>query len=317
MVGVVLPVNFLKTNKLRLKRLEQWFLMLRISPTYEMANKYRKNGLLTLEQKEQLPMYFDNVLKTYEIWGDVWACDFKTWYETNHEIKKDHNKNRNTAIRITTLDNYVAIEDEWKEIVVNDFKEFINGHWRNVGTPRSVVMMIPTGADKKYIFSQVTKHLDDHEALMKSGILLPEQIIPIDKFGIRDTKIRDKVLLMLYRLICLRAENVKLSYWELADRLEISPVYVNKIKTITAKKKLSKDKSKKYREDTASDIKAVVGAIIGRHIRNAFILSENAAQGFFPEFDDPIMGWFKNIRTHFDYEAIRNGIAFENVGFKI
>ena len=94
MVGVVLPVNFLKTNKLRLKRLEQWFLMLRISPTYEMANKYRKNGLLTLEQKEQLPMYFDNVLKTYEIWGDVWACDFKTWYETNHEIKKDHNKKK-------------------------------------------------------------------------------------------------------------------------------------------------------------------------------------------------------------------------------
>jgi hypothetical protein len=52
---------------------------LRLSPTYELARKYR-TGKLTAKEKKLLPSDFDQVLKTYDEYGDVSTVKFADWW---------------------------------------------------------------------------------------------------------------------------------------------------------------------------------------------------------------------------------------------
>lgn len=57
-----------------------WFQFLRLSPSYELARRYReKNGRLSATDKARLPADFDQVLKVFDDFGDVQRTFFKPW----------------------------------------------------------------------------------------------------------------------------------------------------------------------------------------------------------------------------------------------
>ena len=55
------------------------FEFLRLSPSYELARKHRSRGLSQREMAS-LPTDFDQVLKTYDLIGDVSADFFRSWW---------------------------------------------------------------------------------------------------------------------------------------------------------------------------------------------------------------------------------------------
>jgi hypothetical protein len=55
------------------------FVLLRISPSYELARKAAK-GLLTSEEKDRLPRDFRKVTETYKLVGDVQRVRFRMWW---------------------------------------------------------------------------------------------------------------------------------------------------------------------------------------------------------------------------------------------
>ena len=54
---------------------------LRISPSYELARKDRNEGL-SAEDRLSLPSDYQEVLKTYDEFGDVRKIPFETWWTT-------------------------------------------------------------------------------------------------------------------------------------------------------------------------------------------------------------------------------------------
>ena len=56
-----------------------WMEYLAVSPSYELARRYRAGGLSHAEQ-EQLPADFDTVLAVYDDLGDVQRVTFLDWW---------------------------------------------------------------------------------------------------------------------------------------------------------------------------------------------------------------------------------------------
>jgi hypothetical protein len=310
MKGSYQGINYLKNEKLRIKRLEQWYLFLRLSPSYELADQYRKLGYLTAEQKDRLPWSFERVLETYENWGDVWASNFSEWLELNPYIEKDKKKNRHTVAKVGDVDYYIAHDDRYKKFLHKELDDFIDGHWKEVGHPIGVLMMIPTESDKKYVMSEVSKYLDDHKKKIREGDLPPQQIIPIDRFKVLNTRIRENVFNLLQRIIHAKALNPSLTNWQIGVELGLCPEHTEKImKAENLRAELKQKGNKLSSLDRENDRKLIVSTVVGRHMRNAFLLAENAAHGDFPSFFNEWAMQFKEIKTNFDYDAIKNGLT--------
>jgi len=179
-----------------------------------------------------------------------------------------------------------------------------------VGHPIGVLMMIPTESDKKYVMSEVSKYLDDHKKKIKEGDLPPQQIIPIDRFKVLNTRIRENVFNLLQRIIHAKALNPSLTNWQIGVELGLCPEHTEKImKAENLRAELKQKGNKLSSLDRENDRKLIVSTVVGRHMRNAFLLAENAAHGDFPSFFNEWAMQFKEIKTNFDYDAIKNGLT--------
>jgi hypothetical protein len=64
-----------------------WFELLALSPSYELAKRYRlQSGKLSKEDKDRKPADFEAVLKVFDDFGDVQKLFFKEWW-TNRGLK--------------------------------------------------------------------------------------------------------------------------------------------------------------------------------------------------------------------------------------
>ena len=58
-----------------------WFQMLRLSPSYELARRFRaENGNLSTQDQARLPEDFDLVLAVYDDFGDLNRSHFSDWW---------------------------------------------------------------------------------------------------------------------------------------------------------------------------------------------------------------------------------------------
>ncbi len=301
--GMSNEMKLIKAEAAKKKKLLFWHSFLRISTTYEQATRYRL-GKLSNAELANLPQNFDHVLRTYDKFGDVWAETAESWYEENALTALQVIKGANQPKIVSTL--FVGNEDKTAIALA----KHIVGAWELQGRRPELLISIPVNAKKSDIHSLLEDALSDLRHDIDNGNTFKGDDIEHQlKFNIMDTKVRLSVLEKMLKLVLLRAMQPELLNWQLAQKLELSPAHVERIAQANELKQAS---SKQLQiADRATGDKLIINSLVGRYLRKAFLIAENAANGKFPCFVELPKVDEKNVPTTFNNNAIANGMSRE------
>jgi hypothetical protein len=141
----------------RLYRL--WFEMLGLSPSYELARRYRdSNGLLSVEDQARLPKDFENVLAVYDDFGDVNHSFFRLWWlERGLNLMGSLGKPPQVKALAKIQKDHADIKT-----VTHSIKQHLQGEWLDQNQPSSLVLSVPLNQTRETILKQVKQLLDQH-----------------------------------------------------------------------------------------------------------------------------------------------------------
>jgi hypothetical protein len=292
--------NVEKGNK---GKLFSWHSFLRISSTYELAIRYRA-GKLTPKEQNTLPPNFHQVLLTYDRFGDVWAETADSWYEENALTALQVIKGANQPKIVSSL---FAGNEENAAI---SLAKHVVGAWEQQGKQPELLISVPINAKKSDIYKLLEDALEDLRLDVKNGdVPKGQDVEKMLNFNLMDTKVRLELLQKMNELVILRAIQPQLLNWELAQQIGLSPALVA---NVAKAHELEKSNGKRLQmADRATGDKLVINSLVGRYLRKAFLLAENAAYGKFPCFDELPKVDGKIVRTYFDDKAIANGTTRE------
>ena len=138
--------------------------------------------------------------------------------------------------------------------------------------------------------------------------------VPKPKYALLITKIRDRAIKISHQIIIAKAHNPKWKLWYIAIKLKLSPNQIEIIKKAEERKVQAKQRGEKlHPSQKATDEKLFVNAVVGRYIRHAYLLAENAARGKFPSLDEIYDDEGKKVKTYFDYARIHQFLAEEHL----
>jgi hypothetical protein len=284
-----------------------WYDYLRISTSYNLAKKVANKNKLTDSEKSLIPPYFDLVLEAYQKYGDVWVNSFDEW-----QFKRD-SLDSMQALHLPKTICYLDGDDleEQKKKARKELDRFIEEIWKKKNKVPTYIAAFSfensSTAIKDYHWEMagvksgdyvIASKLDSIRLNKNSGLMI-----------LQKNRMRYRNLQILKKLVLLKARKPQLKTWQLAEQLKISMENVQKIINYENELKLVDKKKIKY--DVTAE-KLIINAIIGRHLRNAFLISENAAMGKFPTLDNDEVDLSK-VKTYFNFEEIRREIKLLNI----
>jgi hypothetical protein len=286
-----------------------WFHYLRLSPSYQLAIRYRA-GNMSEEEKVNLPADFDLVLKTYDDFGNVWAVDYVTWTKTRWRDLFDANE---VMPGIKTL-AFLKEGQEHKEGEIEaKLTKYLSKNRPQLRYPKTFIMAIPMYSNKNRMLDEVSFALDvyyEREA-KEPPVIRP---VPKPKYALLITKIRDRAIKISHQIIVIKANNPKWKLWYIAIKLKLSPNQTETIKKAEELRAEAKQRGEKlHPSQKATDEKLFVNAVVGRYMRHAYLLAENAARGKFPSLDEIYDEDGKKVKTYFDYPSIRQLLIEEHL----
>jgi len=158
-----------------------WMEYLAISPSYELARRYR-NHALTKDEQQQLPADFDTVLCVYDDLGDVQRTDFRDWWQDKGIDAFGHEGVKPRVQRIDTLTG------NHNQHVTARVQAFIDGEWMEQAQPNTALVSIPLGLSKAQITRQLKKILESYDEQLR---VLPN---PRAKYPLPGTRQRKDTL---------------------------------------------------------------------------------------------------------------------------
>ncbi len=295
------------SNKPRIDLIHPWYFFLRISPSYQIATLY-KQGKIPLPEKINRPENFDLVIKMFDDFGDVWANSFDEWmgkkWEEIFTAFKPVTKTKSLGILLDGETN------TYKNIQSN-LKKYLSEDRAKLGHPATLILAIPINAKRKDIVSEIIVTLNQHQEFLLGNL----DKIPAhkSKYSTQINKIRKNELGKLFDIIICKAKNPNWTLWQVAIELGFCLTYTKKIQESETYRLYAKEQGLKFDESKKAYYeKTIVNAVMGRHIRRAFLLAENAARGKFPSINELFGENNKKIKTNFDYKRIGELIVKKN-----
>lgn len=295
--------QFEKALETQRQKLLTWHSFLRISNTYSLATRLNA-GQMSKAEREALPANFDQVLLTHDKFGDVWAETAESWYEENALTALQVIKGANQPKILSSL---FAGNEEKTAIAL---AKHVVGAWEQQGKQPELLISIPVNARRADIYKLLDEALDDLQDDVRKS-LVPQGQDMTEKLGfdLMDTKVRLAVLQKMHKLVILRSTKPALLNWQLAEQLGLAPAHTDRIAKAHALEQASEKLIQMAVRATGE--KLSVNALVGRYLRKAFLLAENAAYGRFPCFDELPKVDGKIVKTNFDYKSIANGVSRE------
>jgi hypothetical protein len=242
-----------------------WFHFLRVSPSYELARRYRANkGKLSARDKAKLPKDFDKVLKVFDDFGDVNASLFLPWWE---ERGFDLMATVGKPPRTTFFAKLPEGKQVTFEALAPHVKKYVDENWIKQVRPPVLLVAIPMNAKRSSITKSIKALLDKHH------IKKPNP--PIAKYMLSKERFHYKTLTTCLKVIWHRALTPKRALWRIGSELGIS-------------KEHSKAVNPDARNQRAQDLYArqILEITTSRSFHYAHLIAENAARGIFPsKFD--------------------------------
>ena len=111
---------------------------LAISPSYELARRFRTDGL-SPDEVNALPKDFSEVLAVYDDLGDVQRVIFQSWWKDRALAVFGHEGTKPRVRRIDTL------KKNRKKNAAERLQLFIDNEWGEQGQPNAAIVSIPLG----------------------------------------------------------------------------------------------------------------------------------------------------------------------------
>jgi hypothetical protein len=242
----------------RLYRL--WFEMLGLSPSYELARRYRdSNGLLSVEDQARLPKDFENVLAVYDDFGDVNHSFFRLWWlERGLNLMGSLGKPPQVKALAKIQKDHADIKT-----VTHSIKQHLQGEWLDQNQPSSLVLSVPLNQTRETILKQVKQLLDQH--------IEPKHVPKPAKYKLEAKHIQVQNVVDAMQVLWIRAAKPDWELWKVGVESKVSEKLSGKFNVKTTK-----------RTDNNFDDLRNLESVTSRKYKIARNIVENAARGVFP-----------------------------------
>jgi hypothetical protein len=240
-----------------------WLEYLAISPSYELARRYRVGELTDAEQAE-LPADFDAVLAVYDDLGEVQRVTFLDWWSERGLRVFGYDGSKPRVHRIDTL------RSNRHRKAPGRVQGFIEDEWTEQGQPNAMLLSIPIGLSKAQITRQLGKLLARYEDEHR---ILPHAV---SKYPLLGTRQRKDTLFRYLFVVWVRCAMPRQPLWRIGVRAKVSDTYSRELDS----------KARIPRGEQVYD-RAVLAMLTSRAWSRGLALAENAARGRFPSYDMP------------------------------
>jgi hypothetical protein len=240
-----------------------WMEYLAVSPSYELARRFRAGELSEADQ-QRLPADFDAVLAVYDVLGDVQRVSFLDWWSERGLAVFGYEgaKPRVTGIDTLRSSRYRAAADR--------VQGFIEGDWTEQGQPNAVLVSIPIGLTKTQITLQLSKLFARYAEEQR---VLPERKT---KYPLLGTRQRKDTLFRYLFVVWVRSAMPRQALWRVGARARVSDTYSREL-----------DAGARIARGAQVYDRSVLAVLTSRAWSRGLALAENAARGRFPSYAHP------------------------------
>lgn len=286
----------LRGHDAKLAKVIYWYAFLRLSRSYAIATAY-KEGRLTYRAAIKLLPDLEQVLPTYENFGDVWKKNPLDWLTANSYEIGDRLRSANSPQIVSILS---PKKSEKKGGIAEEFLNFLDVTWAQSGHEPTLVVSVPLKTKKINLYSFLKQALEQHEHLLEDEQPASPKL---DYLHMTNEKVRLDVLEKSYNLVLTEAQNPEFAEWQLAECLGVCKRSVNAIKLRAAEKAQGIENEDYIFEP---NYEMSIHTVLRRYRRHAYLIAENAARGKFPlndEADRKLRG--EKIEVVFDADLLR------------
>lgn len=247
----------------RLHRL--WFEILSLSPSYELARRYRLNkGKLSRADRDRLPADFDQVLSVYDDFGDVQTIFYRDWWLSRGLRLLGSKGDRPHSEMLFQL----AHGDKLTQNQLERTRRYFSTIWLEAHKPEMMVVAVPLNIGRQKALREVKRLIDQHAV----HVFEP----PAPKYALADKDMHTQSILDAVRVLYMRAAKPDFKLWQIGVASDISKSYSKQF-----------DLNKTKRNANNSDELRSLEMMTSRKLRLAKHMAENAARGIFPSNKKP------------------------------
>ena len=246
-----------------------WMEFLAVSPSYELARRYRA-GKLNGDEHAELPADFDKVLAVYDDLGNVQRIEFRDWWR---ERGLKHFGFQSERPRVRGLGSLRSSKNA--ERLHQNLDRYINDAWVAQAEQTTLLAAIPVGLSKTQLMRQLEKLLAKYDARERK--LTPDP----PKYPLLGQRQRKDTLFRYLWVLWVRSAMHKKELWRVGVRARVSDTY---------SRELAFDAKLKAGEATYD--RMMLSVITSRAYKRGVLIAENAARGRFPSyasFDEAVM----------------------------
>lgn len=232
---------------------------MKLSPTYELARKANNEGLSKAEKKS-LPKDFDQVLATYEEFGDISTISFNDWWESKGIYIYGSEFQKPQVRLIANVEKDEKIEPQFHYALDRYFKVMRVAE----GEVPSLILAVPLGMNKRYLMKQITLLIN------KAGVEVPVRAKKAKK-ELTAQRLRSAPLFTMLHLLRNKVANPNLELWRLGVIAKVSPANMNGLDAMAAKV-----------TSKTTDQRINMQILTSRYLLKAKRLVEHSARGNFP-----------------------------------
>ena len=232
---------------------------LKLSPTYELARKYR-TGKLTANEKKLLPSDFDQVLKTYDEYGDISTVKFADWWVSTGIGLYGSEYIKPQVRQIANIEKNEEFEPGFTRALEHYFKTIR----KHEGSGPGLILAIPLGMPKKTILKEVARMIG------RAGVTVLPKAQKASR-PLAAARLRSKPLFIGLSLLTFKARFPNKENWRLGVMAGVSP-----------KNAAGLDINAKKNTVLTTDQRINMTILTCRALKKAQYIAENAARGSFP-----------------------------------
>lgn len=248
------------------RRYDLWPEFLRLSPSYNFANRVVQ-GQASREEFFNQVVDADVVWETRQNFGDVWAQSLHSWREQNTLRLFGQSL---SDLKLKVLHVMQSGENARQQDMSDALYTYFERTRPEMGNPLSVVISVPLDADRSVLLQTFSEMITYYKARREDSDEAPA---PEPLYALSGVKGRYAVMQQTLAVARARALQPDVPLWEIGMNVGVNETYASEMRTRT------------YRKKEAVIPKNVLAATTGRFLRHALWLSENAARGKFPCFD--------------------------------
>lgn len=252
-----------------------WFEFLAISPSYELARRYRAGEAL---DATLLPSDFERVLEVFDDLGDVQQALFRLWWKDVGLVHFGYQGSPPSVSRVSYVPHAKAAPSN----LVADVEQYFQEDWVVQGQQRILLLAVPVGLPENKINKQIKKQLARIKPDRRQLIITPA------KYPLVGRRHHKDALLRYLRMAWLRSAMYREPLWRVGAQAKVSETY-------------SPILSSSENEDivTYTADRDIMTIIASRALLRARMIAENAARGVFPSHQncgDALAFDFKELR---------------------